>query len=142
MTPPRIPNWLRERVSSQARFRCGYCLTSERVVGISMEIDHLIPYALGGKTEEQNLWLACPGCNGRKADRVLGIDPTTGEFVRLFDPRRQTWDEHFQWLESGAIIEGLSSTGRATVATLQLNRPILVVARRAWVTVGWHPPRD
>lgn len=142
MTFQRIPGWLRERVSIQAKFRCGYCLMSERIVGIEMEIDHLIPYAVGGKTEEQNLWLACSGCNGRKADRVLGIDPATKELVRRFDPRQQAWDEHFQWLESGATIEGLTSTGRATVATLQLNRSILVIARRAWVAAGWHPPKD
>jgi hypothetical protein len=30
----------------------------------------------------------------------------------------------------------------ATVALLDLNRPALVRARQAWVTVGWHPPKE
>ncbi len=105
-----------------------------------MELDHLIPESLGGVTEAENLWLACPGCNARKADRVLGIDPETGESERLFDPRRQSWQEHFRWNAGGTLIAGMTPIGRATVATLQLNRPVLVQARRAWVTVGWHPP--
>jgi hypothetical protein len=141
MSRARIPDWLRDRVADTARHRCGYCLMAEAIVGMPMEIDHLIPEALGGLSEEANLWLACPGCNARKSDRVLGIDPATGESVRLFDPRRQAWFEHFHWVESGARIEGLTAVGRATVATLQLNRAPLVAARRAWVTVGWHPPQ-
>ena len=142
MSRTRIPDWLRERVADQARHRCGYCLMSEAVVGMCLELDHLIPEALGGVTEEENLWLACPSCNARKAHRVLGIDPATGESVRLFDPRRQSWSEHFCWIESGSRIQGLTPVGRATVVTLQLNRPILVSARRGWVAVGWHPPRS
>jgi hypothetical protein len=60
--------------------------------------------------------------------------------VRLFDPRRQSWPEHFRWVAGGTLIEGVTPTGRATVATLQLNRSVLVSARRNWVDVGWHPP--
>lgn len=69
---------LRERVSRQAGYRCGYCLTTEAVVGTPMELDHLLPESLGGLTEEQNLWLTLevadmlpplvsridPGCTG------------------------------------------------------------------------------
>src|ERR1700716_1987915 len=85
MSQTRVPNSLREQVSSEARYRCGYCLTSEAVVGTPMELDHLIPEALGGLTVRENLWLACSLCNNHKADRIAGADPTTGEVVRLFD---------------------------------------------------------
>ena len=105
-----------------------------------MELDHLIPEALGGRTEEENLWLACSLCNDSKGCRVSGADPDTGELVRLFDPRRQAWSDHFAWTEGGDRVVGLSPTGRATVIALSLNRPALVWARRAWVAVGWHPP--
>ena len=50
-----IPRSLRERVAVQARHRCGYCLTSEAIVGAPMEIDHIVPRSLGGLTEEDNL---------------------------------------------------------------------------------------
>jgi 5-methylcytosine-specific restriction endonuclease McrA len=55
----QIPTALRKRVAEHARYRCGYCLTPEWIVGSAMEVDHLIPEALGRTTEEENLWLAC-----------------------------------------------------------------------------------
>lgn len=81
MSTTRIPAALWERVARQSRYRCGYCLTAEHVVGTAMEIDHLIPEAHGGPTAEENLWLACSDCNGFKGDRVAALDPMTGESV-------------------------------------------------------------
>src|SRR5258708_5281869 len=115
MSRTRIPREMRERVAAQARHRCGYCLTAEAIVGTPMEVDHLIPEALGGLTEEGNLWLACSLCNDHKSDRVAALDPVTGEVVRLFNPRRQVWTEHFRWTEEGDCILGLTPVGRATV---------------------------
>ena len=138
----RIPPALRRRVSETARFRCGYCLTSQAVVGPLLEIDHIIPEARGGFTEESNLWLACPLCNGHKADKTEAIDPDTGAVVALFNPRAQQWREHFEWIENGSVIRGKIPQGRATVVALQVNDPDAVVARRLWVSAGWHPPLD
>jgi len=142
MSRTYIPKWLRDRVAVQARYRCGYCQSAEAIVGAPMEIDHIIPESLGGLTQEENLWLACSLCNDHKADRVTALDPVTGEIVRLFDPRHQIWSEHFRWTEVGDRVVGLTPTGRATVAALNLNRPSLVRARQLWAAVGWHPPGD
>lgn len=106
-----------------------------------MEVDHLFPSSLGGPTTEDNLWLACGLCNDHKGNRVTAEDPETDQNVRLFNPRHDTWDEHFEWIEGGLRIVGRSAIGRATVNALCLNRRPLVTARRAWVAVGWHPPR-
>ncbi|HKB00827.1 MAG TPA: HNH endonuclease signature motif containing protein [Gemmataceae bacterium] len=142
MSRTYIPVELRERVRAVARYRCGYCLTAEEVVGTPMEVDHLVPETLGGPTEEDNLWLACTLCNDHKGNRISGADPLSGDVVRLFDPRHQVWTEHFRWTEVGDEIVGLTPTGRATVAVLQLNREIRVIARGLWVDAGWHPPRE
>ena len=142
MTGAHVPRALRHRVAEQARYRCGYCLSAEAVVGQPMQIDHILPESLGGPTEEQNLWLACPLCNAHKGGRIAARDPVTGTIVRLFDPRRQTWGEHFGWTPGAERILGRSPTGRATVIALNLNRPTLVRARAAWVAAGWHPPPD
>jgi hypothetical protein len=142
MSQSYIPKILRERVATQARHRCGYCLTSEAIVGTPMEIDHIIPESLGGQTEEDNLWLACSLCNDHKSDRIAALDPLTGEIVRLFDPRHQVWNRHFTWTAEGDRIIGLTPVGRATVVALNLNRPSLVKSRQAWCSVGWHPPRE
>lgn len=98
--------------------------------------------AQGGKTEEANLWLACPRCNSHKADRTAARDPESGRMVRLFNPRRQIWANHFAWSPAGDEVVGKTATGRATVQALHLNRAALVAARRAWIMVGWHPPAD
>jgi HNH endonuclease len=142
MTRTYIPKALRETVAARARYRCGYCLTAEAIVGTPMECEHILPQALGGLTEESNLWLACSLCNDYKNNRIADIDPLTGESVRLFNPRYQVWGEHFEWAPAGDYILGQTPTGRTTVTALHLNRPSLVIARRAWVSVGWHPPRD
>ncbi len=142
MSGAYIPKALRELVAAQARYRCGYCLTTEEIIGIPMEYDHIIPEALGGPTIEANLWLACSQCNAYKSDRIAALDSLTNENVRLFDARHQVWSEHFAWATEGDRIVGLTATGRATVAALKLNRPWLVKARRRWVGAGWHPPKD
>ena len=82
MSRTHIPKALREQVSAQARQRCGYCLTAEAIVGTPMEIDHIIPRALAGPTNEDNLWLACSLCNDHKGDQIAATDPLTGELVR------------------------------------------------------------
>src|SRR4051812_45679531 len=79
MSRTKIPGDLRQRVSDQARRRCGSCLTREEVVGCPMQVDHLIPESLGGPTEEDNLWLACSLCNDHKSDRISPLDPPTGK---------------------------------------------------------------
>jgi hypothetical protein len=137
-----IPVELRRRVAAQARYRCGYCLTQETVIGRPMEFDHLLPRSLGGPTTEDNLWLACSLCNDHKSNRFLVVDPETGLSVRVFNPRQQKWREHFVWSEDATRIDGTTAEGRATVAALQLNRSSLVLARRLWVAAGWHPPQD
>ena len=136
MKQAHIPKALRDRITEQARRRCGYCLTTEAIVGTPMEIDHLVPQSLGGPTEEDNLWLACSLCNTHKGNRVAALDPQTEDVVRLFNPRRQSWDEHFMWTSAGDHIIGKTAVGRATVIALNLNRSSLVVARRLWVEVG------
>jgi hypothetical protein len=64
-------------------------------VGTPMELDHLIPTARGGPTDESNLWLACSVCNEHKGQRMIVEDPETGDSAPIFDPRHQVWSEHF-----------------------------------------------
>jgi 5-methylcytosine-specific restriction endonuclease McrA len=107
-----------------------------------MEIEHLVPEVMGGPTIEDNLWLACSPCNGFKGVRISARDPQTDEVVALFNPRHQRWSEHFAWKNEGELIIGLTKVGRATVVALQLNRELLVEARKIWIATGQHPPAD
>ncbi len=121
---------MREKFAEQGRRRCGYCLTPETIVGAPMEIDRLIPESLGGPTEEENSWLACPICNLYKSDQIAALDPETGETIRLFNPRLQTWNAYFAWSENGEQIGSMTPMGRVTVMALHMNRPTPVRARR------------
>ena len=135
-----IPEEIRARVRAQADDRCGYCHSPQKYVLGPLEIDHIIPQARGGTDDEENLWLACRLCNGYKSIQTHGFDPVTGREVRLFNPRRQRWAEHFTWGEDSTRVVGLTDCGRATVLALQLNNIIAVMVRREWVSAGWHPP--
>lgn len=141
MTGVYIPRELRDRVAEQARHRCGYCQTPAALIGTPLEIEHIIPISLGGLTVEENLWLACSLCNNHKGNRVAARDSLSGEIVPFFNPRRQVWAEHFTWGDEGARMIERSAVGRVTILALRLNRPSLVFTRRAWISVGWHPPR-
>lgn len=48
MTRPFTPKALRRRIIEQAGHPCGYCLSSEKITGIPIEIEHLYSVALGG----------------------------------------------------------------------------------------------
>ena len=70
------------------------------------------------------------------------VDPQSGERVPLFNPRAQEWKAHFAWSEDVMVIVGRTTTSRATVAALQLNRPELLNLRRVLHAVGEHLPID
>jgi hypothetical protein len=104
-------------------------------------ISHIIPRSRRGATAAENLCLACAACNGLKVDFIEAIDPETGEPVPLFNPRQQNWHEHFIWSQDGVQVIGLTACGRATVALLQMNRPLAIAARTVWVSINRHPPK-
>jgi cation diffusion facilitator CzcD-associated flavoprotein CzcO len=68
---------------------------------------------------QRNLALACYHCNAHKGPNLSGIDPESGELVRLFHPRQDRWDEHFE--RNGVLIVGRTAVGRATVGLLKMN---------------------
>ena len=128
---------LREAVVERARDRCEYCGLSQEGQEAKFHIDHVVPAVAGGKTELQNLALACVSCSLRKGAREAATDPATGQEVPLFNPRRDPWNAHFRW--RGVEVVGLTATGRATVQALRLNRLLALEIRRAGGLQGRHP---
>ena len=131
---------IREKVAAAAGRQCGYCRTSQTFTAMPLHLEHIVPIAAGGSSTEENLWLACPLCNGYKGAQTSAPDPESGEDVALFKPRRQTWSDHFRWSDDGTLIVGSSAVGRATVRALKLDNEFLVQARARRVAAGWHPP--
>ena len=129
---------LSRTIRARANGRCQYCLMHESLQGATFHVEHIIPQCQGGRSDLENLVLACPGCNLHKASRITAIDPATGEYVRLFHPIRQLWSDHFRF--NGYQIEGLTAEGRATVEALNLNHARRQRIREVEEAFGLHPP--
>lgn len=121
------------RVHERANYRCEYCQTCQRVCGQAMHVEHIDP---NGTNDLDNLCLSCPSCNLSKAKATFALDPTSGMAVRLFNPRRDRWEAHFEWADGGAVVVGITAVGRATVERLKMNQERIVTARRIWIK-GW-----
>jgi hypothetical protein len=135
-----IPLSLRRALyAERTEARCAYCQSPERLLGIPLEADHIIPEALGGKTVLENLCLCCRSCNSHKGVKVRETDPQTGRNVRLFNPKQQKWSTHFAWSEDSTLIVGRTSTGRTTVEALNMNHRLIVDLRELWQVLGQHP---
>ena len=109
----------RELVRRRADYRCEYCLLREEHSELTHHIEHIIAKQHGGGDDAGNLALACHRCNLHKGPNLTGLDPTSGDLVPLFNPRRDRWTEHF--LFHGVRIGGITPIGRATVKLLAMN---------------------
>lgn len=140
MSRERVPPLLRKAVYERAQSCCEYCTSLTRYSASPFAIDHIIPRSRGGKTVLDNLALICQGCNGSKYNKVTAFDPITNRPVPLFHPRQHQWREHFSWNQPCTHMIGLTPIGRATIGTLQLNRPELLNLRTVLYAIGDHPP--
>jgi len=93
------------------------------------QIDHIVARQHGGTSTVDNLALACIHCSRFKSPNIASVDPDSGEIVRLFHPRRDTWREHFLW--DGPELKALTQIGRVTISLLLINDPELVAVRKA-----------
>ena len=130
---------LRRLVRERAGNRCEYCrLHQDQDAFFTFPIDHVIAQQHGGKTEADNLCLSCYRCNSHKGPNIASLDPSTGEMVRLFHPRRDDWRGHFEWQD--ALLIGRTPASRATVNLLTVNHPDYVLLREALRDEGTFPP--
>lgn len=125
----RISRTLELEVRRRAAGRCEYCLIPESASELPFHLDHIIAQKHGGQSEPENLAWACFSCNLRKGPNIAGLDPDTGELTPLFNPRADTWSEHFEW--NGVWLRGKTAIGRSTVAVLDINHVDSVAVREA-----------
>jgi hypothetical protein len=92
-------------------------------------IEHIVAKQHRGPTTEENLALACSGCNLHKGTNLYSLDPDTNQPVRLFDPRKDAWEDHFK--RDGAHILGVTDVGRTTAWLLQFNSDLNLLQRQA-----------
>jgi hypothetical protein len=134
-----IPVHTQRAVVERAQGRCEYCQSRADDTTEPFAVEHIIPRSRGGTSTFDNLAFSCSGCNGHKYNRTEAPDPTDRTLVLLYNPRRQGWQDHFGWSDDYARILGLTSTGRATVEALKMNRTGLVNMRQVLYLIGKHP---
>ncbi len=116
-----------QQVWRRAGNRCEYCRIPHPHYRLPFQVDHIIARQHGGTTILENLAMACYHCNRFKGPNIAGIDPDSGDLVRLFHPRGDTWADHFRW--DGARIVGQTAIGRVTVHVLSMNADDLLRLR-------------
>lgn len=110
----------RQRVRARAANRCEYCrLRQEHAPFIPLQIEHVIPRKHGGSDDHDNLALACIRCNLGKSSNLTGRDLVSGEIVVLFNPRTDSWEDHFEF-QTGRIV-GITPVGKVTAQVLNMN---------------------
>jgi hypothetical protein len=126
-------------VWSRANGLCEYCGMLPEYDPLPFCIDHIVARKHHGATTEDNLALSCYNCNSYKGPNIAGMDAETKQLVPLFNPRSDVWDEHFQW--NGALLQGRTPIGRATVDVLGINRQERVEHRQLLIAEGvWTEP--
>lgn len=134
MSPTAREKALREAVAQRAGYRCEYCQLPESWTSLPFQLDHVIAEKHAGETTLDHLAYACLHCNSFKGPNLAGRDTKTAEIVRLFDPRRDHWREHFQW--DGAVLCALTAIGQVTIAVLRINLPYRVAVRSSLMEEG------
>jgi len=132
-----IPETIRKAVAERSGNRCEYCRRLEGDSFIKFQVDHIISRKHRGQTNLENLAYACAICNGNKGSDIGTILTETNVFVRLFNPRRDDWFDHF------AVAEGLiyskSDIGEATIFVLNLNEVNRILERLDLIEAGLFP---
>ncbi len=97
----------------------------------SFEIDHIISLKHKGSTVLENLAYSCFPCNNNKGSDIGSILFPDRSFIRLFDPRNGTWDDHFKF-ENGVIFPKIP-VGEVTVEILKINDVERIIERRLMI---------
>lgn len=134
-----VPVTLRREVIERAGNCCEYCLLSQGDIFLSFEVDHIVSEKHDGETVLDNLCLSCPDCNRYKGSDVGSFDRETKLLTPFFNPRTQTWKEHFRLVDF--VIEPLTDIGRVTVRLLKINLPERIEDREIYSETGVYPCR-
>jgi HNH endonuclease len=127
---------VRQVVRERAQGKCEYCLLSESYTPRFHPIDHIIPRQHRGKNDLDNLALCCSWCNRHKGPNLASLDPETDKLTALFNPRLQSWLEHFQLDNASGIIQPLTPEGRVTEFVLKMNEAERITERLALMKGG------
>lgn len=102
------------------------------------QLDHIRAQKHSGRTTVANLALSCLPCNSFKGANVAGYDPESDELCPLFNPRTESWAQHFEW--NGPRLKGKTAIGRTTIDVLRINSSDRVELRQLLIEAELFPP--
>ncbi|GAB4458321.1 MAG: HNH endonuclease signature motif containing protein [Armatimonadaceae bacterium] len=131
MSTTYIPAELRRLVKYRAKDCCEYCRIPEDATVNGCEVDHIIAEKHNEQTSEENLAYACFFCNRNKGSDLGSYKPNTQDFVRFFNPRIDSWAEHFVIDPTDhATILSLTEIGEVTARIFGFNDPNRIQERQ------------
>ena len=125
---------VRHLVRERAGNRCEYCRLPQEAYDLTFHVEHIVASQHQQNDDPSNLAFACDRCNLHKGTNLATIDHQTGDRVDVFNPRKDSWDEHFSFV--GAEIVGLTPTGRATARLLHMNSERRLLLRKRLFAAG------
>ena len=94
--PRRHVRFSRINIMTRDRFQCQYC--GDRPSRQELNLDHVVPRALGGRTTWENVVTSCVDCNRRKGGRT----PVQAHMVLIRRPARPRWTPLAHLMLTGA----------------------------------------
>jgi 5-methylcytosine-specific restriction endonuclease McrA len=94
--PRRHVRFSRINIMTRDRFQCQYC--GDRPSRQELNLDHVVPRALGGRTTWENVVTSCVDCNRRKGGRT----PVQARMVLIRRPARPRWTPLAHLMLTGA----------------------------------------
>lgn len=122
---------IRRCVRQRAQNRCEYCGIHEDDTEFGCEVDHITSEKHLGRSNLDNLALACFFCNRNKGsdlDSIRAIDDLA--LVRFFNPRTDSWFEHFE-IDSQCRLLSRTDIGQVTARILGFNAENRLLERQA-----------
>jgi 5-methylcytosine-specific restriction endonuclease McrA len=97
--PRRHVRFSRINIMTRDRFQCQYC--GSRPVRVELNLDHVVPRALGGRTTWENVVTSCVDCNRTKGGRT----PVQAGMELIRKPARPRWTPLAHLMLTGARYE-------------------------------------
>ncbi len=136
----KISASIRSKVEKRAGKFCEYCQSPLKFSSDPFSVEHIFPTSKGGTNDLENLALACQGYNGHKSTKTEAFNTISQTTATFYNPRKDSWSEHFVWNEDFIEIIGKTAKGRVTIKVLKLNRQRVMNLRKILVLAGEHPP--
>ena len=128
----------RRMVIQRAGGCCEYCRLAATDELAPFHVDHIVPRKHHGTDELNNLCLACYMCNLFKGSNLAAADPVTGAATFLFNPRTQTWKDHFE-VNPDATLTGKTPEGRVTIDVMRMNEDPQAQYRQLAMNLDEYP---